>query len=69
MGYGKGRSTKIMPVSTFPELPGLGRFLAWTALFVVTGLAGLWLAGRRVFRPRGLATETLFDQEPPKKAT
>ena len=69
VGYGEGRSTKIMPVSTFPELPGLGRFLAWTALFVVTGLAGLWLAGRRVFRPRGLATETLFDQEPPKKAT
>jgi hypothetical protein len=57
--YGEGRSTKIMPVSTYPELPGLGRFLAWTALFVVTGLGGLCLAGRSVFRPRSLATETL----------
>ena len=34
---------------------------------VPTGLAGLWLAGRRVFRTRGLSTETLFDEEAPEK--
>ena len=67
VGYGEGRSTKIILVSMFPELPGLGRFLAWIGLFVVTGLAGPWLAGRSVFRQRGLATETLYDREPPQQ--
>ncbi len=66
VGYGKGRSTQSMPVSKFPAVPGLGRFLAWTALFGVTGLAGLWLASRSVFRPRILGTETLYDTKPPE---
>jgi hypothetical protein len=67
VGYGKGRSTKIMPVSRFPEVPGLGPLLLWTAAMVATGLAGLWLAGRRVFRTRILSTETLYDEEAPDK--
>jgi hypothetical protein len=67
VGYGKGRSTTIAPVSRFPTLPGLGRLFAWAGLFVVTGLAGLWVAGRSVFRPRILGTETLYDTKAPEK--
>lgn len=64
VGFGKGRSTKIMPVSTFPRIPGAGRFLAWMAAVVVAGLTGLLVAGLRVFRTRGGDTETLFDEGP-----
>lgn len=64
VGYGKGRSTKIMPVSTVPQLPGLGRLLAWTVAALLTGLAGLFVAGLPVFRTRGMGTETVFDEEP-----
>jgi hypothetical protein len=69
VGFGKGRSTKIMPVSTFPRIPGVGRFLAWMVVLLITGLAGSWLAGRRVFRTRGGSTETLLDEEEPDRRT
>jgi hypothetical protein len=64
VGFGKGRSTKIMPVSTFPRIPGAWRLLAWLAAVLVVGLAGLRVAGLRVFRTRVRETETLFDEAP-----
>jgi hypothetical protein len=64
VGFGKGRSTKIMPVSTFPRIPGAGRFLAWMAAVLVAGFLGLMVAGLHVFRTRGGGTETLFDAGP-----
>jgi len=64
VGFGKGRSTKIMPVSTFPRIPGAGRFLAWMAAVLVAGFLGLLVAGLHVFRTRGGGTETLFDEGP-----
>jgi hypothetical protein len=68
VGFGKGRSTKIMPVSTVPRIPGTGRFLAGMAAVVVAGFLGLLVAGLRAFRTRGVATETLFDKEPKQSA-
>ena len=68
VGFGKGRSTKMMPVSALPQIPGAWRLLAWMAAVPVAGLAGLWVAGRRVFRTRGWDTETLFDEGPKQGA-
>ena len=68
VGFGKGRSTKMMPVSALPQIPGAERFLAWMAAVLVAGLAGLWVTGRRTFRARGWDTETLFDGGPKQGA-
>ena len=64
VGFGKGRSTKIMPVSALPQIPGAGRFFAWMAAVLVAAFAGMLVAGLRVFRTRGGGTETLFDEVP-----
>lgn len=66
IGFPSG-STKIMPVSTMPQLPGLLRILAWLGASLVTLLAGLWLAARPIFRSRTWRSETLYDEKSPPK--
>lgn len=68
VGFGKGRSTKIMPVSIFPRIPGASRVLAWMAAVLVAGFLGLLVAGLHVFRTRGWGTETLFGEGPKQSA-
>jgi hypothetical protein len=60
IGFPNG-STKIMPVSTMPRLPGLGRVLGWLATIPVAVLAGMWVLARPLFRSRVETTETLLD--------
>ena len=67
VGYGKGRSTKMMPVSTFPRLPGVWHFLGWTVAAVAAGFGGLLVGSLPIFRSRSLATETLLHEAPERK--
>jgi hypothetical protein len=62
IGFPNG-STKIMPVSTMPRLPGLGRVLGWLATIPIAIFAGMWVMARPLFRSRGWATETPLDQK------
>lgn len=64
VGYGKGRSTKMMPVSAFPRLPGVWHFLGWMVAVVVAGFGGLLVGSLPIFRSRSLGTETLLDEAP-----
>jgi hypothetical protein len=68
VGYGRGRSTNMMPVSTFPRLPGVWHFLGWMVAVVAAGFGGLLVGSLPIFRSRSLATETLLDEAPERKA-
>jgi hypothetical protein len=60
VGY-RGHSTKIMPTSAFPRVPGLLSALAWTGAVLLAFVAGLWVLARLGLRTRVRGTETLFD--------
>jgi hypothetical protein len=64
LGFGKGRSTRMMPVSALSQIPGVGCFLAWMAAVPVAGFLGLLVAGLPAFRTGGEGTETLFGEGP-----
>jgi hypothetical protein len=62
IGFSNG-STRIMPASTMPRLPGLGRVLGWLVAIPIAILAGMWVLGRPLFRSRGRAMETPLDKK------
>jgi hypothetical protein len=60
VGY-RGHSTRIMPTSAFPRVPGLLAALGWTGLVLLTFAAGFWALARLRLRTRVWGTETLLD--------
>jgi hypothetical protein len=62
VGY-RAHSTKIMPTSAFPRVPGLGSALGWTGAVLLPFVAGLWLHGRLGLRTRVWRTEALLDEK------
>jgi hypothetical protein len=57
-----GGSTRIMPVSTMPRLPRLGRTSAWVAGCLLAVLAGAWVMGRQMFRPRTWGADAVMQE-------
>lgn len=50
IGFGPGRSTRIVPVAARPTLPGLPHLLLWSLLTLAAFWAGLWVTVRIAMR-------------------
>jgi hypothetical protein len=62
VGY-RGHSTKIMPTSAFPRVPGLLSALGWTGAVLLVFVAGFRVNRRLGLRTRVWGTETLLDEK------
>jgi hypothetical protein len=60
VGY-RGHSTRIMPTSAFPRVPGLRPALGWTGAVLLAFVAGLRVLARLGLRTRVWSTEMLLD--------
>jgi hypothetical protein len=59
IGYGRDRSTKMVPVAARPTLPGLLHLLLWTLLTLAAFWFGLWVTVRIALRyARDVETRT-----------